>query len=103
MQPFLTITSPLPGSTLSSPYRASGTGGGLPEGNVVVRLKDGNGNVMAQQATILQGDNVGLGGPGVWSVQFDNVYGQSQSNGAIEAYSPETGVSTAVSIWFTGQ
>jgi LysM repeat protein len=102
-QPNITITSPLPGSYLDGPYVASGTGQGLPEGNVVVRLLDGNGDVMAQQATVLQGENVGIGGPGVWSVRFDNVYGQPQSNGAIEAFNPETGVSAAVSIWFTGR
>lgn len=103
VQPYITINSPQPGAVLDGPYIATGNGGGLPEGNVVVRLLDGNNELMAQQATVLQGQNVGTGGSGVWSVQFDNIYGQPQSNGSIEAFSPETGVSSSVSIWFSGR
>lgn len=102
-QAYISITSPLPGSYLNSPYVVSGTGGGLVEGNVVVRLKDGSGNIMAQQATTLQGANVGTGGPGTWTVTFYGVIGQPYSNGAIEAFSPETGANYSISIWFTGQ
>ncbi|MCO5190384.1 MAG: YbaY family lipoprotein [Anaerolineae bacterium] len=89
-QPAITITSPQSGETLDGPYIASGTGTGLFEGNVVVRLLDGNGDLMAEQATTLQGENVGTGGFGTWQVQFDNIYGQPQSNGTIEASDPET-------------
>lgn len=103
VQPLVTITSPLPGAYLDSPYTASGTGQGLPEGNVVVRLKDGSGNIMAEQATTLQGADVGTGGPGVWTVTFYNVIGQPYSNGAIEAFSPGTNTLSGVSIWFTGR
>jgi hypothetical protein len=103
VKPMITITSPLPGAYLNSPYTASGTGQGLPEGNVVVRLKDGSGNIMAEQATILQGESVGTGGPGVWSVTFYNVIGQPYANGAIEAFAPGTGALAGVSIWFTGR
>lgn len=103
VQPYIEIISPQPGAFLDGPYVVSGTGGGLVEGNIVVRLLDGNNEIMAQQATVLQGENVGVGGSGVWTVRFDNIYGQPQSNGAIEAFSPETGVSASVSIWFTGR
>lgn len=103
VKPMVAITSPLPGAYISSPYTVSGTGQGLPEGNVVVTLKDGSGNIMAQQATILQGESVGAGGPGVWTVTFYNVIGQPYSNGAIEASSPGTGALAGISIWFTGQ
>lgn len=96
----IAITSPAPGTFLGSSFIVSGTGTNLPEGNVVVNVKDGNGLVIAQQATVLQGYDVGLGGAGVWSVQFDNVIQQPQSNGAIEAYSPGTGASAGISIWF---
>lgn len=101
--PMIAITSPMPGAYLNSPYTASGTGQGLPEGNVVVRLKDGSGNIMAEQATILQGEDVGTGGQGVWTVTFNNVIGQPYANGAIEAFSPGTGALAGVSIWFTGR
>ncbi len=103
LQPNITITSPRPGAVLDGPYVVSGTGQGLPEGNVVVSLLDGNNEVMAEQATVLQGENVGTGGFGTWQVTFSNIYGQPNSNGAVEAYNPETGVSTTTSIWFSGQ
>lgn len=102
-EPMITITSPEPGATLDGPYIAEGTGQGLPEGNVVVRLLDGNNELMAEQATVLQGENVGTGGFGSWRVQFDNIYGQPNSNGAIEAFNPDVGVSSSISIWFSGQ
>lgn len=103
LQPNLTITSPRPGAVLDGPYVVSGTGQGLPEGNVVVRLLDGNNEVMAEQATVLQGENAGTGGYGTWQVTFHNIYGQPKSNGAVEATNPETGVSTTTAIWFSGQ
>ncbi len=103
LPPAIAITSPAPGTYLDAPYGTYGTGQGLPEGNVIVRLRDGSGNILAQQATVLQGDTVGIGGSGFWSVQFNGVYGQPNSNGSIEAFNPETGVSSSVSIWFTGR
>lgn len=96
----IAITSPAPGTYLGSSFIVSGTGTNLPEGNVVVNVKDGSGMIVAQQAAVLQGYDVGLGGPGVWSVQFDNVIQQPQSNGAIEAYSPGTSARVGISIWF---
>lgn len=101
-QSYITVSSPLPGAYVNSPYFVSGTGGGLLEGNVVVRLLDGSGLLMAQQTTTLQGQNVSFGGPGVWSVQFNNVIGQPLSNGTIEVLSPGTSAQARVPIWFTG-
>ncbi len=103
LQPNITITSPQSGETLDGPYVVTGTGQGLPEGNVIVRLLDGNNEVMAEQAAVLQGENVGTGGFGTWQVTFNDIYGQPNSNGAVQAYNPETGVSTSTSIWFSGQ
>lgn len=101
--PQISIANPQPGAVLDGPYTINGTGQGLPEGNVVVRLLDGNNEVMAEQATVLQGDNVGTGGFGTWQVTFHNIYGQPNSNGAVEAFNPETGVSATTSIWFSGR
>ncbi len=103
LQPAISITSPAPGMVLDGPYVVSGTGQGLPEGNVVVRLLDGNNEVMAEQTTVLQGQNAGTGGFGTWQVTFDSIYGQPNSNGAVQAYNPETGVSATTSIWFSGR
>lgn len=101
-QPAIQITSPAPGTYLSSNFIVSGTGQGLPEGNVVVRVFDGNGNLLAEQATVLQGNDAGIGGPGVWSTTFNGVIGQPNSNGSISAFNPETGANNTISIWFTG-
>ncbi len=103
LQPNITITSPQPGETLDGPYIITGTGQGLPEGNVIVRLLDGNNEIMAEQATVLQGEHAGTGGYGTWQVNFSNIYGQPNANGAVEAYNPETGVSSTTSIWFSGR
>jgi LysM repeat protein len=98
----ITVNSPVPGTWLHTSFVVSGSGVNLFEGNVGVRVKDGNGNVIAEQPTILQGTNVGTGGPGVWSVQFTNVIAQPQSNGWIEAYSPGTSAFDSVAVWFYG-
>jgi LysM repeat protein len=66
-QRFLTMSFPTNGAVLSSPWTATGTGGGLFEGNVVVTAFTNAGVQIAQQATILQGANVGTGGAGNWS------------------------------------
>ena len=86
-QPFITIGSPAPGSLLPATFTVSGTGGGLFEGNVVVRAVNNAGHVLAEKATTLQGTNVGTGGAGTYSVQLTvNVAGNTP--GKIIAYSP---------------
>ena len=49
---------------IERPITVSGSGVGLFEGNVVVRVQDAGGNVLAEQATTAQGEDVGVGGPG---------------------------------------
>lgn len=102
LPPQVTISSPPNGSFYHAPYVVTGTGQGLHEGNVVVRLLDSNGNLMAEQATVAQGANVATGGPGTWRVQFNNVYGQPRTSGTIEAFSPETGATAVVYVLFSG-
>ncbi len=67
---FIVIESPVNGALLPTTFTVSGRGGNLFEGNVVVQARDLNGRVLQQQATTLQGNNVGLGGEGVWSTQL---------------------------------
>jgi LysM repeat protein len=100
--PMISITTPPNGSVYYTPYVVTGTGQGLHEGNVVVRLLDSNGNLMAQQATVLQGANVATGGYGTWRVQFNNVYAQPRTNGSVEAFSPETGATAVSYVHFSG-
>jgi heat shock protein HslJ len=70
--PELTITEPFEKAYLDSslPIAVSGTGAGLPEGNVVVQIVDQDGNMLAEEATTLQGPDVGAGGEGSWSVEL---------------------------------
>jgi LysM repeat protein len=84
-KPFITISSPSPGSTLPPTFTASGTGGGLFEGGLVVRAQDAAGKVLAQQPTILKGADVGGGGSGTWSVQLTVTVAQP-TKGSIVAF-----------------
>ncbi|MFZ2362192.1 MAG: LysM peptidoglycan-binding domain-containing protein [Anaerolineae bacterium] len=98
---YLTISNPQPGAMLPNTFTVSGTGGGLPEGNVVVKALDGAGRVLAQKSTTLQGSNVGTGGSGAWSVSMTvNVY--DITPGAIEASSPGVNAGAGVSITYSG-
>ncbi len=65
----------------------AGIGRGLFEGNVVVQILDAEGNTLAGQAIILQGENVGMGEPGTWMIDLsiDVIPGTS---GQIIAFSP---------------
>jgi LysM repeat protein len=85
--PFLTITAPAPGASLPATFAVSGTGGGLFEGNVVVRAVNGAGQVLAEKATVLQGVDVGTGGAGTYSVQL-TVNVAANTPGRIIATSP---------------
>ena len=58
------------GADLAQTFTVTGSGQGLFEGNVVVQAQNSAGGLLAQQATTLQGSNVGAGGPGTFSVQL---------------------------------
>jgi heat shock protein HslJ len=72
VEAYIKIETPSQGSTLevSSPIRVSGSGAGLPEGNLVVVAVDESGDVLAEQPVTLQGPDVGAGGEGTWSVEL---------------------------------
>ena len=96
---YVTIDFPPANAVLPNAFTVSGRGGGLPEGNVVVRVKDAHGNVLVEQATALQGENVGVGGEGTWSVDL-TIPAPSTTNGVIEASSPGTGAFASVPVFF---
>jgi len=109
VQPYIKIDSPGQGTTLdiSEPVRVSGSGAGLPEGNVVVVAADQNGNVLAEQPTTLQGADVGTGGEGTWSVELA-VPASGQTPGYIAAFSTspnqrELTASDHVEVTFVGE
>ncbi len=83
---FVTITDPLPYSTINDPasFKVSGMGGGLFENNVVVRALDSAGNVLVEQPTIAVTNEVGGSGP--WEITL-NIVVAPGTRGALEAYS----------------
>jgi LysM repeat protein len=98
---YITITNPQPGAMLPNTFTVSGTGAGLPEGNVLVTAKDSAGRVLAQKATTLQGANVGVGGAGTWSTTL-TVNVPDVTQGAINATSPGVQAIAGVSITYSG-
>ena len=65
-QPAISITEPPPDATVDpAQITVSGVGTALPENNVVVRVLDANGAILAEQATTVDAE---LGGSGPWSV-----------------------------------
>jgi hypothetical protein len=88
VQAYIQIDTPAQGMTLdvSQPIQVSGTGAGLPEGNVVVVAADQNGDILSEQPTTLQGPEVGTGGSGTWSVELA-VPASGQTPGYIAAFS----------------
>ncbi|GMR10092.1 MAG: hypothetical protein BMS9Abin28_0913 [Anaerolineae bacterium] len=84
----LGIIQPPDGATLATPSSigVTGTGVGLPENNVVVQATDSSGNVLAEQATIVNASE--LGGSGTWSVTL-SVSVSAGTTGQIIAFSPD--------------
>jgi heat shock protein HslJ len=89
VQTFIRIDEPAQGALLDidQPVGVGGSGAGLPEGNVVVEVTDWQGNVLAQQPTTLQGQDVGTGGEGTWSLEL-TIEAEPGTAGRIRAYSP---------------
>ena len=87
-QSMIAITEPDQGQAveIDQPIRVQGKGVGLPEGNVVVEIVDGQGNVLAQQPTTMQGQDVGTGGEGTWSTEV-TIEVEPGTAGTIRAYS----------------
>ena len=94
------IVQPSQGATLdiSQPITVSGVGSGLHEGNVVVQAYDGESNLLAEAATVVDSPDAGTGGFGPWSVTL-NLTAPTDPEGLIFAFSnsPADGSITASS------
>jgi heat shock protein HslJ len=94
VQPAITIIEPAQGDIvdIAGTVQAHGTGRGLPEGNLVVEVSDGQGNLLDRRPVTLQGRDVGTGAEGTWSVEL-NVDVEPGTAGVIRAYaeSPANG------------
>ena len=86
--PYVTITNPLPYSTLdaTTPMQVMGRGGRLFEGSVTVRALDSDGNILTEQSTIVNSPNAGTGGEGDWLVALQ-VNVPAGTRGSIIAFS----------------
>ncbi|MDX1435763.1 MAG: Gmad2 immunoglobulin-like domain-containing protein [Anaerolineales bacterium] len=88
VEPFININEPTDGATLdtSNPVTVNGNGGGLPEGNVVVRAVDSNDNILAEAQATINAPDAGTGGQGPWEVQL-NIATAPGTPGQIVAFS----------------
>jgi uncharacterized lipoprotein YbaY len=89
VESYIEILDPADGAVLdiSIPVTVSGMGGGLFEGNVVVEALDADGNVLAQEATIVESLEAGIGGEGPWTVQL-TIEVAPGTMGQLHAFSP---------------
>jgi hypothetical protein len=75
---------------LSNTFEVKGQGGGLFEGNVVVRALDDKGKVLAEKPTTVQAPDAGTGGSGPWAVTLTVANVPPGTPGRIAASSPQT-------------
>ena len=91
---FIRINQPVEGTSLDITWAVpvKGEGGGLFEGNLVVQALSASGEILAQQATIIDSPEAGTGGSGPWSVNLQ-INAPSGTQGQIVAYatSPKDG------------
>jgi len=89
IEAFIKIGSPANGAVvdISAPFVVEGSGGGLYEGSVVVQVVDQQGNLLTEQATIVDAPDAGTGGEGPWRVEL-SVDVEPGTLGTISAYSP---------------
>jgi heat shock protein HslJ len=92
LPPQIKIDEPAEGAVLdsSTPVPVNGTGAGLYEGRVIVQALDADGNVLAEQATRLEGSDAAGGGEGTWAVQLI-AQPPAGTSGQIVAFSPSSG------------
>ncbi len=91
LPPQIQIDEPADGAVLdtSGPVPVNGTGAGLYQGRVIVQALDEDSNVLAEQATTLEGPDASSGGEGTWSVQLI-VRPPAGTSGQIVAFSPSS-------------
>jgi LysM repeat protein len=88
--PRFTINSPAAGVTVTSPVRVSGFGRATQHNELVVRVRDANGNVVGQAIAAVQAN---LGQPGPFTVDVPFTIPVGTQNGRIEVtdYTPRDG------------
>ena len=89
VEAYITIEEPADGATvnISNPVIVRGMGAGLFEGNVVVQALDEAGAVLAEQPTIIDHPEAGIGGEGPWQVEL-SINTAPGTSGTIKAFSP---------------
>ena len=89
VEAYIEINEPPDGAVLdiANPVTVSGMGAGLFEGNVVVEALDAEGNVLVQEATIVDSPDAGIGGEGPWTIQL-TIDAEAGAPGQIHAFSP---------------
>ena len=82
------IVEPVGGTVLdiAAPVAVSGTGAGLPEGNLVLQALDANNVVLEEQPSTIKSPDAGTGGEGPWAVQL-SINTTPGSAGRIRAFS----------------
>jgi len=102
IESYIIVNQPVDGEQLdiSQPVTVKGEGGGLFEGTVVVQALDDSGTVLAEQPTILQSPEAGIGGSGPWEVQL-SIGTTAGTTGQIRAFSPSPvdGSDIAAASW----
>lgn len=85
---FITISEPAQGALLDTTWAVpiNGQAGGLFEGNVIVQALSASGEILAQQPTIIDTPDAGLGGTGPWSVSL-HINAPAGTQGQIVAFS----------------
>lgn len=95
------IADPQEGAVLdlTQPVAIEGRGQGMFEGNVVIRILDAESNVLAEQAVIMKGENVGTGAEGTWQVSL-SPQGKAGAPARIAAlsHSPADGSVVAIDV-----
>ncbi|MEO8397237.1 MAG: Gmad2 immunoglobulin-like domain-containing protein, partial [Chloroflexota bacterium] len=103
--PYVTITNPIPYSTIdtTSAISIAGRGGALFEGNVVVRALDNLGNVLAETSTIINSPNAGTGGEGNWqaNLQINVAKGTRGSIVALSTSAQDGSIVAFASVYVT--
>ncbi len=103
--PYITIVDPIPDSILPPTFNVSGLGGALGDGQVVVRARDREGVLLAEETTVIEGPGALTNGEGPWHITL-TVYVPANMGGTLEAATPDGAVvivqPVVVPVTFTG-
>jgi LysM repeat protein len=86
--PYITIVDPIPDSVLPPTFSVSGMGGALGDGQIVIRARDREGALLAEETTIIEGPGALTNGEGPWHITL-NVYVPANMGGTLEAATPD--------------